>query len=153
MIPVKDAIENGLWMHCEQNYRGEIIQFRLRIVSFHKIDLSEVDEPENIKAIDNNANFWQIGIEVINLNKEPLSPTFGPDQLVLVDQDGFKFHVSNDGHLRLISNFAKRTKMDRFFAEALIPKIKAVGAIPFVLPDDDEAVYSISLKEGNIREV
>ena len=42
--------------------------------------------------------------------------------------------------------------MSRFFATDLIPKTKAIGAMPFQLSDDDEAVYSISLKEGNIGE-
>lgn len=152
MIPLKDAIENGIWLQCEYDYRGEFIQFRLKISSFKKIKLADVDEPEEIKVIDSNANYWQMDIEVINLTKEPLSPTFGPNQLILVDQDGFKFHVSDDTHLRLSSEFAERTKMDRFFAKELIPKTKAIGAIPFQLPDDDDAIYSISLKEGSVRE-
>lgn len=152
MIPLKDAIENSLSLKCEYDYRGELIQFRLRVLSFRKISLSEVDEPEEIKVIDSNTNYWLMEIEVINLIKEPLSPTFGPNQLVLIDQDGFKFHVSDDTHLRLSSEFAKKTKMNRFFATDLIPKTKAIGAIPFQLPDDDEAVYSISLKEGTISE-
>jgi hypothetical protein len=153
VIPLKNAIENSLSLKCEYDYWGEFIQFRLRILSFRKISLSEVDdEPEEIKVIDSNANYWLMEIEVINLIKEPLSPTFGPNQLVLIDQDGFKFHVSNDIHLRLSSEFAKKTKMNRFFATDLIPKTKAIGAIPFQLPDDDEAVYSITLKEGTISE-
>ena len=82
MIPIKDAIENSLSLQCEYNYRGDFIQFRLRILSFRKINLSEVDDPEEIKTIDSNANYWLMEIEVINLIKEPLSPTFGPHQLV-----------------------------------------------------------------------
>ena len=152
MIPLKEAIENSLSLNCEYNYRGGFIQFRLRILSFRKINLSEVDEPEEIKTIDSNANYWLMEIEVINLIKEPLSPTFGPDQLVLIDQDGFKFHASHDTHLRLSSEFAKKTKMNRFFATDLIPKTKAIGGIPFQLPDDVEAIYSISLKDGNVSE-
>ncbi|MCF8325608.1 MAG: hypothetical protein K9I84_11665 [Leadbetterella sp.] len=152
MIPLKDAIENGLWLQCEYDYRGKFIQFRLKILSFLKIKLSEIDEPEKIKVIDSNANYWQMDIEVINLTKEPLKPIFGPNELVLVDQDGFKFHLSDDDHLRLSSEFAKRTKMNRFYATDLIPKTKAIGAIAIQLPEDDDAFYSISLKDGIVRE-
>ena len=153
MIPLKDAIENSLYLNCEYNqYKGEFIQFRLRILSFRKINLSEVDEPEKIKTIDSNANYWLMEIEVINLFKQPLHPIYGPNKLVLIDQDGFEFHVTDDTHLRLSSEFSKRTKMNRFYITDLIPKTKAIGAISFQLPDDDEAIYSISLKDGNISE-
>jgi hypothetical protein len=153
MIPVKEAIISGAWLHCEYTYNDELIQFRLRILSFRKFKLSEVDRPEEIRLIDSSAIFWLMEIEVSNIMKESLSPTFGPDQLILIDQDGFKFNVFHDTHLRLSSNFAKKSRMDRFFSIEIIPKIKAIGTIPFQLPDDDEAVYSISLKKGTISEV
>ncbi len=152
MVPIKEAISSGAWLHCEYTYRDELIKFRLKVISFRKLNLSEVDEPENIKVIDSNANYWLMEIEVINLIKEPLSPTFGPDQIILIDQDGFKFHVSHDTHLRLSSEFSKKSRMDRFFATDLIPKAKAIGTIPFQLPEDDEAEYSLSLKNGTVRE-
>lgn len=152
MIPVKEAITSGVWLHCEYTDRNELIQFRLRILSFRKLNLSEVDEPQKIKDIDSNAILWITEIEVVNLTKEPISTTDGTGELILVDQDGFKFHDFGDCHLRCGSMFAEKSGMKRFYGMNLIPKIKAIGAIPFQLPDDDEAIYSISLKKGFIRE-
>src|SRR4051812_4766493 len=130
MVPIKEAISTGAWMHCEYMYEKKLYQFRLKVISFRKLNLSEVDNPENIKVIDSNANIWLMEIEVINLTKEPLSPTFGPDMLILIDEDGFKFHVFKDTHLRLFSQFSKKSRLDRFFAQDLIAKIKAIGTIP-----------------------
>lgn len=90
-------------------------------------------------------------LEVINMMKEPLS-TIEMDKFVLIDQDGFQFHVFSDKHLQCYSMFSKNSKMDRFYGLDLLPKIKAIGAVPFQLPNDDEAVYSISVKNGSIRE-
>lgn len=153
MIPIKEAISNDTWLRCEYDYNETLYKFNIKILSFRKINLSEVDEPEKIKVIDKNANYWIMGLECINLITEPLSPTYTTGQLILVDQDGFKFHTSDDVHLRLWSDFAKKYLLDCFFATDLVPKTKAVGAIAFQLPDDDEAAYSISLKKnGHIRE-
>lgn len=153
MIPVKEAIESGIWIHCEYSYRDVIYKFRLKVTSFRKINLKEVDEPEQINALDSNANLWLLEMEIINLTKEPLSPVYTSGMLVLVDQDGFKFHLFDDSHLRLSSDFGKKYRMDRFFGKDLNPKVKALGSIPFQLPDDDDAIYSISLKyEGVVRE-
>ena len=150
MIPIKEAISSGAWLHCEFTAKKEI--FRLKVLSFRKLNLSEVDKPEEIELIDKNTIIWIMELEVINLTKEPIHPVDGPIQLILIDQDGFKFDVFFDSHLQFLSNFAKKSGMKRFFSDYLIPKILAVGAISFQLPDDNEAVYSISVKNGSINE-
>lgn len=154
MIPIKEAISSGAWLNCEYNtYKGEICQFRLKVLSFRKLNLSEIDNPENIELIDGNAHIWLMEIEVINLMKEPIMSYDGPGSYpILIDQDGYKFDIFTDLHLRHSSAFAKKSGMYRFYQQTLIPKTKAIGAIPFQLPDDDEAVYSISMKKGSIRE-
>ncbi|MEO6329753.1 MAG: hypothetical protein ABIO55_12510 [Ginsengibacter sp.] len=154
MVPIKEAINSGAWLTCEYNEnRDEICRFRLKVLSFKKLNLLEVDNPERIELIDGNANMWLMEIEVINLMKEPIMSYNGPGSyLILIDQDGYKFHIFSDAHLRHSSGFAKKSGMYRFYQQTLIPKTKAIGAIPFQLPEDDEAVYSISMKEGNIRE-
>jgi hypothetical protein len=152
MIPIKEAIGTGAWLHCEIN---ESTKFRLKVLSFRKLNLSEVDEPEKIHIKDENTILWIMDIEVINLSKEPISSgDEGPGKLILVDQDGFKFYAFQDSHLTVWSDFAEKSKMNRFYVlSKLSPKIKAVGAITFLLPDDDEAVYSISIRGGSVKEV
>lgn len=154
MIPVKEAINAGTWLYCEytDTRHDEIYPFRIKILSFRKLNLKEVDNPEGLDLKDEGTIIWIMNLEAINIRKEPVSPTYSLDQLILMDQDGFKFHVFYDSHLRCWSDFAEKSKLRRFWGSDLIPKIKAIGAIPFQLPDDDEAVYSISMKEGSIRE-
>jgi hypothetical protein len=152
MIPIKEAINSGAWLHCEIVFSNGTNMFRLRIISFRKLKLSEVDEPDKIKEIDSNTSYWIMDIEVINLTKEPISTSDSTDLIILIDQEGFQFPVFGDGHLRCSSKFAEKSLLKRFYGMNLIPKIKAVGAIPFQLPDDDDAVYSISLKKGTISE-
>ena len=157
MIPIKEAISSGAWFHCEYKYSSdeELTKFRIKILSFQKLDLSQVDNPERIDIKDDGTMIWIMYLEVINLTTKAIYPTDGPSQIILIDQDGFKFEDFGDSHLRCYSEFAERSKLKRFFAEKLIPKIKATGAILFQLPDDDEAKYSISIsvKGGSIKEV
>lgn len=152
MIPIKEAINTGAWLHCEYSDNEKLFQFRIKILSFRKVKLTEIDRPENISNFDLAATIWIIEIEVINLIKEALSPSYSTDKIILIDQDGFKFHVFHDRYLRCWSDFAEKSKLIRFYGSDLIPKIKAVGAIPFLLPIDDEAEYSIAIKDGSIRE-
>ncbi len=151
MIPIKEAITTRAWLHCEVNYNYELFQFRIKILSFRKLNLSEVDEPEKIDFKDANTIIWIMDVEVVNLTKEPIS-TRKMELLEMVDQDGFKFPKFYDGHLCISSNFAKKSGLYRLVGDSLLPKIKAIGAIPFLLPDD-EAVYSISISGGSIKEV
>lgn len=154
MVPIKEAISTGAWLHCETTYNYELFQFRIKVLSFQKLNLSEVDNPEKIDFRDENTIVWIMDLEVVNLTKECIRPVQeGPGRLILVDQEGFRFYTFQDSHLCCFSDFAKKSKTDRFYGTELLPKIKAVGAMPFLLPDDDEAVYSISIRNGSIKEV
>ena len=152
MISIKDAINSGTWLNRKYiDNSNQSFHFGLKILSFRKLNLMEVDNHEEINLEDEGTIIVILDIEVVNMTKEPLS-TYEMNQLVLIDQDGFKFHVFNDDHLRYYSKFAKKSKMDRLFGSHILPKIKAISAIPFQLPDDDEAVYSISVINGSIKE-
>lgn len=155
MVPVKEAINSGAWLQCEKRSNlFEANQFRIKIKSFKKLNLSEVDEPEEIKNFDSNGVLWIMNIEVVNLNKQPLHSSDGPYNLILIDQDHFIFPPFLDSHLRCSSEFSKTSGMRRFFATELLPKIKAVGSIIFHLPDDEDAEYIISLEDkGVVQEV
>lgn len=152
MISIKDAINSGTWLNRKYiDNSNQSFHFGLKILSFRKLNLMEVDNPEKIDLKDEGTIIVILDIEVVNMTKEPLS-TSELNQLVLIDQDGFKFHVFDNDHLRYYSKFAEKSKMKRLYGSLLIPKIKAVSAVPFQLPDDDEAVYSISVKNGSIKE-
>jgi hypothetical protein len=155
MVPVKDAINNATWLQCEE--RSNLFEanlFRIKLNSFKKLNLSEVDEPEKIEELDSNGVLWIMNLELVNLNKQPLRCNLGPGSLILLDQEHFVFPITRDYHLRLGSKFSKSSGMERFHNTDLLPKIKAVGSIIFQLPDDDDAEYFISLEDkGVVQEV
>lgn len=150
MIPIKEAISSGAWLHCSSDDGS--IQFRLRVLSFGKINLADVDNPQNIKQTDSNAKWWLMKIEVVSLCKKNISPDRLFRNVLLVDQDGFEFNVTEDSHLSSSSGFSIKSGLKRFYFGDLIPKVKANGAISFLLPDDDEAQYSLSMGNGTVRE-
>lgn len=154
MVPIKEAISSGSWLQCEYKRFQEEYKFRIKINSFRQLSLSEIDSPEKIQNLDNSATLWIMAIEFVNLTKKPIHPTYGPPSLILIDQDDFSFHLFEDYHLENGSNFSIKTGMNRFHSAELIPKVKAIGSLVFQLPNDDDAIYSLSIKEnGLVQEV
>lgn len=150
MVPIKEAINSGAWLHCEYEGYNEIIKFRLKVDSFRKLNLKEIDNPETIEMLDSDATLMIMEIEVVNLVKESKNSNNLVGSLILTDQDEFNFPVFSDVHLCWSSNFAKKARLNRFYSEQLIPKIKTKGSIVFQLPNDDDAQYFISLKNNGI---
>ncbi len=155
MILVKTAIESGTWLHmnCHSVYSDheQGVDLRIKVTSFEKIDMSEVDDPEELESMDDGI-YWIMHVEVVNLMKVQIRPRESTDSIVLVDQDGFTFATAEDSHLVSYSEYAKKSSLERLSSTELRPKIKARGAIAFLLPDDDFAKYSISVDEGTIIE-
>ncbi len=150
MIPVKEVLASGAWLHfCSDD---EIVQCRLKAVSFRKLSLSEVDNPLEIKQGTANASWWIMEVEVVSLVKRKIQPEVFIDKILLVDQDDFEFNVTKNLHLWCFSDFSDVSGLRRFFGRDLIPKTKATGAIAFLLPDDDDAEYSFSMEDGSVRE-
>lgn len=149
MIPIKEAINSGAWLHFSDN--KEELAFRLKILSFKKLNLMEVDQPENVET-NEGAQWWLLNIELINLTKFTIKHYHWKDSIQLIDSDGFKFNYKSDSHLGLYSEFSKKSGLNIFFAGEYIPKIKYKGAIAFLLPDEPEAKYSISMKDGSVHE-
>lgn len=150
MIPIKEAISTGVWLHFSR--KEEQIQFRLKVVSFQKINFSEIDEPENMKERAENVQWRVLKVEVINLSKKNIYSSDGPGEILLIDNEGYEFEVTYDEHLWRHSEIGKRFGLNKFYFEKLIPKAKIVGAIAFLLPDDDEIEYSLSIEEGEVKE-
>lgn len=149
MIPLDDAITSGAWLdlHCEENEN----HFRLRVLSFEEIQLDEVDNAGKIELLE-GGKWWSLKIEAVNLNKSRTISYELTDSLVLIDQDGFEFPATQDGHLCCHSNYSKKSGLNCFYFENMLPKIKACGAIAFFLPDED-AQYVIAAKEGTLTEL
>lgn len=150
MVPIKEAISGGFWMNCEYKLYNEVIKFRLKINSFKKLDLKEIDNPENIGMLDSDANLMIMEAEVVNLVKESKHSNKLIGSLILIDQDDFKFPIFRDNHLCYLSDFANKVMLNRFYIQELIPKVKSKGSIVFQLPDDDYAEYFISLQNNGI---
>jgi|GraSoiStandDraft_41_1057321.scaffolds.fasta_scaffold2866685_1 hypothetical protein len=150
MVPVREAINSGAWFHFSSS-DGDM-QFRLKVLSFEKLDLSQVDEPQNIDDEETGACWWLMKIEAINLSKQSLFSPLMLREMLLIDQNDFQFNVVQNGHLCCLSEFSKKSGLNRLFCKNLIPKTKIVGAIPFRLPDEDEAEYSLAMAKGTVRE-
>ena len=145
MVSVKETINSGVWLHCEYKDYEELIKFRLKINSFRKLNLSEIDNPEEIKNLDSSGTLWIMNIEFINLTKKAITPNYGPPVLILIDKDDFSFPLFEDYHLEDSSKFSHASGMNRFYSAELIPKIKAVGSIIFQLPDVLETTTNYSV--------
>lgn len=151
-IILNDAVTNGTWFHCEFKRNIEVYQFQFKILSFQKLDITQVDEPEKIK-MESGTIIWLMDAEMINLSKEPITSSGALGFLNLINQNGLRYRMSFDSHLSATSEFAKRRRLLRFNIQELIPKVKATGAIIFRLPEnEDDAVYSLSMRNGSIRE-
>ncbi len=148
MILLKDVIENGSWLNYEFPVNDELYKFRLKVLSFQKLNLFEVDEPEKINMW-NNTIIWLMEVEIINLSKEPMA-SGNLNKITLINSKGSKFIRTGDLHLCQHSEFAKKKRLDRFFGPYLNPKIKAVGTLLFRLPVNDLDEYFISNLNGNM---
>jgi hypothetical protein len=145
-VEIKKAIASGDWYECEgRSYKDEI-RFRVRALGFDRTTPQAIN-PSTEVVVEGVLSLLQV--EVVNLCKQPTDPYHIRNLLILVDQDGFEFE-------RLESNLDRdRTSgLHRFSswsdASKLMPKVKVVGTIAYALPDE-EAEYSLAVKEGEIR--
>lgn len=179
-IPIKHAVDSGAWFKYEFDAREhadfevfsdnsfnftifksrvpEYFTFKFKIVSFEKIPNHIVREWKKDKKFDEGI-FWLMEIETVNLGKEPLDMfgfTFGTT-MILSDQDDCAFNSISVEHEWTETEYGKKVGINRFSgwssAPSLSPKIKAVGAIPYLLPDDDNSEYHLFIGYGSIQEI
>jgi hypothetical protein len=150
MVPIKETVSSSGWFDCRSDKKE--IRFKIRVLSFEKVDLSEVDDSHKVKIDSSSGNYWILKVETVNLTKKAISPDDVTRKIVLVDQDEFHFNRVEDSHLSCNSDYATTSGLRRLYSGDLIPKIKVAGAITFFLPDDDEAEYSLTIEEGRIEE-
>jgi hypothetical protein len=151
-IPINEVIDSGVWYHCTTR-DDEECNFRARFRSFEKVNLNEVDDPHLIDEDIFGGILYLIGLDIVNLYRKTVGSYTMGRRIVLVDQDDFEFNILSDGHLSGDSEFAKKKQLYRFYMENMIPKIMASGSFLYLVPDDDEAEYSISIEEGEICEI
>ena len=157
MVPIQEAINSQAWLRFSNDgylrkwSPDEPRDFRVRVLEFYKIDLAEVDDPEEVDVSHENASWWMLKLEVVSLCKRKIFTSDFYELALLVDQDNFGFNCLIESHL-YSSEFGKKTGLYRFWRERLFPKIKAVGALTFLLPDDEEAQYSLSMDNGKVEE-
>lgn len=153
-IPIKGAIDSGAWFKCRSGYDAiDQYEFQIKVLSFDKVNLAEIDNIENIELDLGSGALRLMKIQVINLNKTVVSSNHIQEFIHLIDQDDFAYEYTWDHHLLFYSNYAKLSGLEKFYGVEFMPKIKYTGAIAYYLPEDNEAEYYISVKDGNIQEV
>jgi len=154
-IPIKHAIESGAWFKCEtETFDGHFV-FKFRMLSFEKVPNNVLRELQKGIKFDEGI-FWLMGIEVVNLNKMQFSGWHVSNGMMLFDQDDFKFNTISVSELGA-TKFGERVRIKRFSGWSDVPKlqskINAVGALPFLLPDEENSEYYVSVEGANIQEV
>ncbi|MGV8108279.1 hypothetical protein [Methanospirillum sp.] len=157
---ITKAIQESTWLNCKVfdfDYYGEIIgvnsQFRIRIHRFWKVNLNDVDEPNEIENINDEGDYWVVDVDIINLNKEEFRYTHLEECLLLSDQDECIFKMEKDSHMCCHSDYAKTSGLDTGYAAHYRPKIKKSVKLPYFLPKLDDQEYYIHIKNGEIKEV
>lgn len=151
-IPIKHAIESGSWFRVTTK---DNVEFRIKINSFSKIKIKSVDSAKNIdKKYDfTQGNFWLLSMDFTSLSKEELREGCFFSEIVVIDQDDFEFNISEDKHLSRDSHFAESSGLKLFYYNSYIPKVKYTGALPFFLPNEENAEYHIGIRRGEIQEI
>ncbi len=171
MIPINEAIEAGAWLQIDKPIKredrvsssitfiyDEIVavepRFKFKLISFSKVDLTTIDNPENLK-VSVDCNFWLLKFELVVLLKESAYFSNFVDMLKLSDDEGYQFEAfdwTDDFHLCSNSDFAKSSGLASLNNMKISPKIRKTGALIFELPDEFDTLF-ITVKDGEISEV
>lgn len=151
-IPIKHAIESGAWFQCVSgwDFQHKEHSFRFRVLSFDRVNLEQIDHPENINLKIDGGILWIMKLQLINLNRTEEGITEG--LIHIVDNEDYNFPIAHDDHLQCYSNYAEVSGLRDLFGKSYIPKIKYTGALLYLLPEE-EAEYFVSVPGGNIKEI
>lgn len=152
-IPVKEAVNSGAWFQCCSGFNGhyEEYSFRIKILSFEKIIMSEIDNPEQINLDIEGGELWIMKLQIINLNRKEEGVIDGLIQIS--DEENYEFNKVSDNHLCCSSTYAGASGLKKLFGTYYMPKIKYNGALLYFLPKEDNVKYFLTVPGGNIREV
>ena len=147
-IPIKAAISSGAWYQCQSvSWNGQL-DFRLRVLSFERRTVAEIDRRLVGKVVIEGV-LWLLSVEVVNVSKEPIDAKLIGPIIRLIDEGGFAYPNLRAPDL----DWGQASGLRRFsiWANPLLPKITARGSIAFVLPDEDNS-YSFAIHKGSAIE-
>ena len=78
-VPLKKAINSLSWYNCQTECwtqtlnHDEIIDYQIKVLSFERINLTEVDGSDKISLNLENGILWILRVEVVNLWKKTIS--------------------------------------------------------------------------------
>lgn len=146
-VSLKEGVSSGKWYECQADYCGEKFRFRIRFVGFQRSSVEEIDA-SLVDEVTLEGVLWILSLEVVNLNKKSMRGLDVREIARLIDEDGYEFETFGSD-----LDEAEGCALNRFsnWGDALSPKLKARGAVAFVLPDE-ETNYYFGLCDGNIRE-
>jgi hypothetical protein len=149
-VKLNEAILSGDWCKCNcATVEHGTIEFKLKPKHFSKIDVTKIDGYETMKIDD--GEFWLLKLDLVNVSKSQYDAYYIFRIVVLTDQDGYNYHAFDHGKFTY-SEYADLNATNRFrsMSPVLVPKIKTSGALPFFLPYDEEAEYSINIVSGDL---
>ncbi|MEW6615013.1 MAG: GIY-YIG nuclease family protein [Thermodesulfobacteriota bacterium] len=165
-VPLKKAINSLSWYNCQTECwpvtfkDNEIINYQIKVLSFERINLTEVDGSDKISLNLENGILWILRVEVVNLWKKTISSFPIYDSVILIDKDGSEYkpitddHLTNESH----SNYAMSSGLNLLNGSSgyrcgeLIPKVPLKGALAFLLPMTENDRFYLSVEGGKIWE-
>lgn len=154
-VPVEEAINKNDFIHFgyfqdDDDETG--LDYGIRPLSFDRVDMNEVDEPEKIEFLE--GVLWLLQFKAVNLEKKRFDAYIVRNDLVLLDQNDNEFHAFIDDHLTYESNFAKKYKLNSLASWSSVPSLSPLiprnTALVFNLPDLEGQVYSLSNESRSI---
>ncbi len=111
MFSIEQVISSGTQLLFTDEKK---FHFKLKTLSFEKVNMSEVDTPDQIES-DEGGAYWLMKIEVISLYYRKIETRQVTDDIALIDSDGFQFNVQMDFHLSAGSRYSKQVGLSRFY--------------------------------------
>lgn len=150
------SILNSIIFTCNSKVYTQNINFKIKILSFEKISLSEIDNIEEIiekdKEFEVNGILYLLYCEIMNLSKEEIEFHDIKECLVLVDEDDFIFKFNNSIKF-CRSKFSQNKGFYELHIYKFRPKIKKSVVMPIFLPDEENQKYYLGIREGEIKEI
>src|SRR6185437_9355632 len=75
MIPLKRLVRDGCWVKCtaKNKFHGREPaewEFRIRVLSFERLDYSQIEKPERLRPVEAGAALWLMKLELVKVSKD-----------------------------------------------------------------------------------
>jgi len=157
-IPIKSAVDANCWLKISNANNSKEGFIKIRLIEFRKVLVKEIDNPELISPQFSlsEGDIYILKFDLVNFYKEVTNLSYKTHflfNIIIVDQDNYKFNFISDSHLSFNSNFGKISGLNNFYGKEFMPKIKYNGSLAYYLPKDDEVEYFVSNTYGMICEL